>query len=392
MTQVILRARQELSNHEPQFRRCAQRARGDRLDWTLVAPALEQAVLANAVLAVRLSCCHTPVAADVIRSAAEVMRYLGNRDDLRRACGLVGLSEAMDCHRLAVSPDWGPILETLPQLLDNTGPISSDEEFQREVVRLLSFAWEQSAGAHLTRLPELRSPLEAATLSCRLLAEALTSDVSLVAVDTLGLQGICSWLCLAALFHDSLAGASFVPASPLKLGRRHGNCGLRWSLLFTESGVCARLQRAQDPAAQQQPAWITWRTAVAKVAVSAISGARTSEQFIKQAVRVLFSTQRSLTLQKVVFKAIWIRSPPAQSRKDWIGALLQYFDPQPMSVEACRAFCELHLQLALDPSAPEWESIPQWMTTACQSGSRCNLELILRYAVACGCEPPGCSL
>ena len=133
---------------------------------------------------------------------------------------------------------------------------------------------------------------------------------------------------------------------------------------------------------------------VADIALSAVCIARTPEHYIKLSTRVLFSVQKSSELQKVVFKALWTRGPPTlePTRKDWVVALLQFTDREHMAVEACRAFCLLHLQLALNSAPSIWDTMVgtmmDWLRVAHDSHNRSSIELILRRILACASDKP----
>ena len=134
---------------------------------------------------------------------------------------------------------------------------------------------------------------------------------------------------------------------------------------------------------------------MADVALNAVSFyARTSEQFIKMSARVLFSLQKSSELQKVAFKTLWNRGPPTNetSPRGWVVALLQFAEHEHMAVEACRAFCLLHLQRALNSAPSDWDTVVDmmmdWLRVACQSHSCSSIELVLRRILACASDKP----
>ena len=130
---------------------------------------------------------------------------------------------------------------------------------------------------------------------------------------------------------------------------------------------------------QSEDRWAKWRQEVAEVALNAVSGAKTSQQFLKHSVRVLFSTQPSVILQKVLFKVLCTRRcPPETSGNDWVVMLLQV-DPELMSVEACQAFSVLQLQHALISMRVGWETTMHWLALASENQRQCNVELVLRY-------------
>ena len=201
--QVLLRSSTDLSAHEDRLLRCARRAHHGTIDLTRLS--FEHALPQNLKLMVKLHVHAAYTAAEVLRAVADVQECFGSRDDLRRACGLVGVERAMSQLVQAMPRDWSSVPKELQFFLDRLGNIVCEWEFRDEVVGLMMRAWERCVDGP-TVLPELNGMLEPATmLSSRLMAEALTATTSMVAqMDLQGIVGTCNWLCLAALFHETM--------------------------------------------------------------------------------------------------------------------------------------------------------------------------------------------